>query len=81
MITPCRDVHTCGMRFTIDIVFLDDDLRILKLSPNARTWRFYSGGGQCKHVLELAAGATTNLDLQVGQILELNGVPGHDGCH
>ena len=28
---PCNCVHTCGMRYAIDVLFLDSDGRILKL--------------------------------------------------
>ena len=29
LIVPARSVHTVGMRRPIDVVFLDDDLRVL----------------------------------------------------
>lgn len=43
LIMACRDVHTCGMRFSIDVIFLNDALEIVRLTPNTRPWRFYRG--------------------------------------
>ena len=31
LITRCRSVHTLGMRFRIDVVFLDGDQRVLRV--------------------------------------------------
>ncbi|MEX1227406.1 MAG: DUF192 domain-containing protein [Marinobacter sp.] len=75
LISPCRDVHTCGMRFPIDIVFLDGTLTVIRLRAACTAWRFYSGGNECRHALELAAGAIAESELGVGERLELRGAP------
>lgn len=74
LISPCRDVHTCGMRFPIDIVFLDKALTVVRLRASSNAWRFHSGGKACCHALELNAGAIAESGLNVGDTLELNGV-------
>jgi len=33
-------LHTCFMRFPIDIIFTDQDMRIIKICENVRPWRF-----------------------------------------
>ena len=38
-IMPCRGVHTCGMRFTIDVVALDADGTVVDVAPALRPWR------------------------------------------
>lgn len=35
-------VHTCFMRFPIDIVFLDKDMRVTEVTENLKPWRFTS---------------------------------------
>jgi uncharacterized protein len=35
----CRSVHTFGMRFEIDVVFLDSSARVLHIAPAVRPWR------------------------------------------
>jgi uncharacterized protein len=36
---PCRAVHTWGMRFPLDIVFLDCDGQVLKVVERLASWR------------------------------------------
>lgn len=38
-ITPCRGVHTFGMRFAIDIIALDPLGRVVDLVERMRPWR------------------------------------------
>ncbi len=51
---PCKDVHTFGMKYDLDIVFLDDAGSVIKidsLEPNR--WAFCKGA---RSVLEFKAG-------------------------
>lgn len=65
-----RSVHTVGMRFALDVAFLDADLRVVRvthLAPNRVSpvvWR-------ARHVLEAEAGSFREWDLEVGQQLEV----------
>ena len=69
-ISPCPSVHTVGMRYAIDVIFLAPDGRILKLCPQLRPWR--AAGVRSAHsTLELRAGLAQQLDLQAGQVLTL----------
>ena len=69
LLVPARSVHSIGMRFPIDVAWLDDDLTVLRtvrLSRNRMTrpvWRAHS-------VLEADAGAFARWGLQVGDQLE-----------
>jgi uncharacterized membrane protein (UPF0127 family) len=42
LLPHCASVHTCGMRFTLDLVFLDADLRLLtsfhRVPPRRLVW-------------------------------------------
>lgn len=38
-ISPCNSVHTAGMRYAIDVVFVDRRGRILKVVPQLAPWR------------------------------------------
>ena len=38
-IVPCEGVHTCGMRFPIDVVYLDRKKRVRKLRSAMTPWR------------------------------------------
>lgn len=55
-IVPCEGVHTFGMRFPIDVVFLSKDKRVLKVRREMGRARI-SLCLRAHSVLELAAGA------------------------
>ena len=79
MLRPTPSIHTCFMRFPIDAVFLDADLRVLDVKPHLRPWRF-AGRRHTRAVLELPGGEAQRLRLRAGAVLEL--APredGHDG--
>lgn len=56
LIRPCKSVHTFGMRFPIDVLFLDERGVIVdawcQMPPNRLTWPVR----EAKEVLELPAG-------------------------
>ena len=55
-IVPSRGVHTCGMRFAIDLVALDDCGRVVDLVPSFGPWRVRLPRDRCLGVLELPPG-------------------------
>jgi len=66
-----RSVHTLGMRFPIDVAFLDRQLcvvDVIGLSP----WRMSLPRWRARLVLEAQAGAFERWGLQVGDKLELH---------
>ena len=72
LIVPCSSVHTWFMRFPIDVVFLDRDLRVVGVAADVRPWRMrWRRGG--KRVLELAAGEAAARGIEVGHRLRLEG--------
>ncbi len=67
LIQPCRSIHTIGMRFIVDVIFLDQNgimVKILPLKPHrfALCLRAHS-------VLELRHGTAHRLKFRVGQKL------------
>ena len=53
----CRAVHTVGMRFAIDIAFLDRAGRVLSVRPAVRPGRWLVWGGlRARATVESAAG-------------------------
>jgi len=38
-ITPCEGVHTVGMKFPIDVLFLDKQRKVVKIRPAMPRWR------------------------------------------
>jgi uncharacterized protein len=66
-IIPCKAVHTFGMRFPIDLLFLDREQRVVSLIsclvPN-RITAFYRSAVS---VLELPAGSLDGLSPDIGE--------------
>jgi uncharacterized protein len=70
LLRPAGSVHTAFMRFPIDAVFLDQDLRVLHLESELRPWRA-AGKRGARAVLELASGECSRLGLEPGDRLLL----------
>ncbi len=68
LLSPASSIHTWFMRFPIDAVFLDRDLRVVGISDDIRPWRA-TGRRGAKAVLELPAGETGRRGLALGDLL------------
>ena len=75
LITPCRGVHTCGMRFTIDIVALDEAGTIVDAVPELAPWRIRLPRRGAVSVLELPAGSLSRTHTERGHRIELQLAP------
>jgi uncharacterized protein len=64
---PARGIHTHFMRFPIDLIFLDDANRVIKIRDTMVPWRFEftSAAG----VVEMNAGVAKAMDVRPGDQL------------
>ncbi len=69
-IVPCEGVHTIGMRFVIDVVFLDKKRKVVKIRSRMGRWRF-ALALRAHSVLELPEGAAAQSGLAVGDQLAI----------
>jgi uncharacterized protein len=76
LLRPTPSIHTWFMRFPIDAVFLDRDLRVLAVRDQLGPWRM-AGHRGARAVLELAAGEAGSRGIRPGTQLLLEGA--HDG--
>ncbi len=67
---PCAMIHTCFMSFPIDAVFLDAGLKVVKVVPSLKPWRFSPWVYGAKSVLELAPGSASAV-LSEGDFMEV----------
>jgi hypothetical protein len=56
LLDPCGAIHTMGMRFVLDVVFLDREWRVVGVRRNLLPGRFAWGGWRARRTLEAAAG-------------------------
>ena len=69
-IVPCRGVHTIGMKFTIDIVALDEGGRVIDRVSRLRPCRIRFPRRGTAGVLELAEGALEASGTELGHRIE-----------
>ena len=70
VLSKCRSVHTIGMKFAIDVAYLDAEGVVLKVSK-MRRHRVGVPVWKAKTVVEAEAGAFERWGLHVGDQLEL----------
>ncbi len=69
-IVPCEAVHTFGMRFPIDLIYIDRRHRVTKVRCNVGPWRV-SACLIAHSVLELPAGAVDETGTMPGDALQI----------
>lgn len=78
-ISPSRGIHTCGMRFTIDLVGLDSAGNVVDRVVGMKPWRFRLPRRHVIGVLELPVGSLDQSDTQLGHCLRFHTVEARDG--
>ncbi|MBP2654125.1 MAG: hypothetical protein H6Q73_1694 [Firmicutes bacterium] len=68
LIRPCNSIHTVGMRYSIDVLFLSSDLRIIKMVSALKPLRLRVCIGSVA-VLELPAGTIKETFTEEGHVL------------
>jgi uncharacterized membrane protein (UPF0127 family) len=68
-VVPSQGIHTIGLLFPIDVVYLSADLRVLRLIEHLGTLRIAPIRRHCASVLELPARAIYESGTQVGDQL------------
>lgn len=69
-IVPCESVHTFGMQFALDLVYLDRKLRVVKIRAAVPPWRV-SLCLRAHSILELPAGSVLPGSLAPGDQLAI----------
>jgi len=71
-IIPCKGVHTLGMSFPIDVVYLDPDRTVIHLEKNLQPWRFAPIRMLATSVLEFPVNTLEATGTSVGDELEIH---------
>jgi len=70
-IVPCHGVHTLGMGFPIDVLYLSAENIVVHLEERLRPWRFAPVRLSAKTVLEFPAGTIAATGTAVGDCIEV----------
>jgi uncharacterized protein len=76
-ITPCEAVHTFGMKFSIDLIYLDRGKRVIKVRTNVPPRRI-SVCFFAHSVLELKVGTIHETQTQTGDMIKFTQRTNHD---
>jgi len=68
-LAPCNSIHTFLMKFSLDVIFLDRDMNVLKKVENVRPARIVLGGIGAYGVLEMETGWFSVNNLNIGDKL------------
>lgn len=69
LLSPCSSIHCFGMKFPIDVIFLDRNYNVVDLKRNMQPGS-HASCRKARFVLELKAGEIEKHKLQIGQQLE-----------
>ncbi len=66
---PCNSIHSLGMRYSMDVIYLDKKNKVLKCTHDFRPNSLGPLVWKAKTVIEMPAGKLRGLDVQVGDQL------------
>lgn len=71
MLLGCNAIHTCFMRFAIDVVFMDIDHKVICIKEKIKPWRQSGFVRKAYIALELPEGTVDRKNISIGDILIL----------
>ena len=69
-IDPCKSIHTIGMRFPIDAIFVDQSLAVVRVIHSLGTGRVTRIHWSARSVIEISAGAARSAGIVPGDRLQ-----------
>jgi uncharacterized membrane protein (UPF0127 family) len=76
-IVPCNSIHSIGMKFIFDAVFLDRKLRVVHLLHEMKPWRISKIVFSAHSVLEIPAGIIAQTATAIGDQFEMRNAEKH----
>ena len=70
-IVPCHGVHTFGMGFPIDVIYLDRSMKVIHIQSDLQPWRFAPVRSNAASVLELPCRTADETKTALGDRIEI----------
>ena len=70
IIRPCNSIHTIGMKYSIDIIFLDKQNKVVKIVMDMHSGRV-SICNSASYVVELPSGVASSTNTTVGDLISI----------
>lgn len=69
LIEPCSSIHTVGMRFAIDVIYLSKENKVLGVHESVAPYKFRVGPKKAVKVLEVSEGNVNRTGIHLDDIL------------
>ena len=69
----CNSIHTFFMRFPIDVIMVGAEGNVIEVIDSMKPWRMQFPRFKAKHVIEMRAGRSRELGIEVGSRLDCSG--------
>ena len=70
VVSPCKWIHSIGMKCAIDVLSLDDAGLVVK-TERLKPMRVAAPVGRSKTIVEMSAGSIERFGLQIGDLIEV----------
>ena len=70
-IKPCRSIHTFFMNYTIDVLYLNDQLEIVGMDESVKPSTVGKYHQMASSVLEIPAGTISRTEAKIGHYLTI----------
>lgn len=71
MLLSCNSIHTCFMRFPIDVVFLNMNHEVIEIKKGLKPWRMVKYVKKAYITVEMAEGTVEYKNIELGDLLIL----------
>jgi uncharacterized protein len=78
-IVPSHGVHTIGMLYALELIFLNRDRVVVEVEEHVRPFRISKVSFKAESVLELPVHTVFRTETRLGDQLEISPVRGHNG--
>ena len=72
ILLPCSSIHTCFMKYPIDLLFVGRAMKILKVEENVPPWTLSKECSSAHLVVELPAGKVKEHKIKTGDDLQID---------
>jgi uncharacterized membrane protein (UPF0127 family) len=73
LLPHCGSIHTCFMRYPIDVVCLDERYAVIRTVDGCKPWRIVLPGKDTRHILEVPSRRFPGLVLKPGDVVGIEG--------
>jgi len=76
VLVPCRQIHMVGMTFPIDVVFVDEEYRVIRILENIQPGEIGPLVEQAVLAVEVPVGMARNNNINLGDVVSFGGPGG-----